>query len=400
MDETFLFTNINKNVQDNLYRSKMPDVKLDAYLKNYEAYNMQAERDFKLEVLDWLNNGEPKLFRSAAEGNYIVRLINTSLSPNDQLARRLHTFSSTACEIDEVNFEKLKFYNLIPEINITKKSIGWMTKDFNQEGYEVNENGESENLLKYKAIAFKLEEMIPGDKVYINDGIERNGIMGYTISIGATGSYNIDLDKQMTITEIKIKSNDVRSVGKVKRPGSLTYAYNITTFNKFDTIKKFEIIDVPAQQFFGPTTEEDGNIFNQINTIKESIQKIYYIHATLLPREKWEKFSYPDDTSFFIDDQQIDLSETIDFLLLNLDNIPKIKKLGKKIMIEIGYQKIKYVYEIESDIGDYDSLLQVDGNESEPSADDIVQIKNNCQNFLNILEEKLKEQELIKGELV
>jgi hypothetical protein len=56
------------------------------------ADNIQREREFKLKVLDWLNNGKPKLFKSPAEGNYIVRLMNTSLTPNDTLGRMLHTF--------------------------------------------------------------------------------------------------------------------------------------------------------------------------------------------------------------------------------------------------------------------------------------------------------------------
>jgi len=34
-------------------------------------------------ALDWLNDGKPKLFRSPAEGNYLVRLMNASLTPND-----------------------------------------------------------------------------------------------------------------------------------------------------------------------------------------------------------------------------------------------------------------------------------------------------------------------------
>jgi len=47
------------------------------------ASNFRKEREFKMEVLDWLTNGQPKLFRSPSEGNFIVRLMNTSLTPND-----------------------------------------------------------------------------------------------------------------------------------------------------------------------------------------------------------------------------------------------------------------------------------------------------------------------------
>lgn len=72
--------------------------------------NIYAERQFKLEALAWLTNGKPKLFRSPAEGSYIVRLMNTSLSPNDTLGRMLHTFSSTAYEIADYTFDNLQQY--------------------------------------------------------------------------------------------------------------------------------------------------------------------------------------------------------------------------------------------------------------------------------------------------
>jgi len=42
-----------------------------------------AEFKFKSEVLNWLNDGEYKYFKSPVEGTYKVRLMNISLSPND-----------------------------------------------------------------------------------------------------------------------------------------------------------------------------------------------------------------------------------------------------------------------------------------------------------------------------
>lgn len=85
---------------------------------NLTNENFAQERKFKLEVLDWLNNGEFKLFRSPAEGNYVVRLMNASLSPNDTLGRMLHTFSATGYEVADSDMESLIKNNLlqIPEI--------------------------------------------------------------------------------------------------------------------------------------------------------------------------------------------------------------------------------------------------------------------------------------------
>ena len=80
--------------------------------------NIYNERIFKLDVFNWLNNGQPKLFKSPAEGTYLVRLMNVSLSPfSDKLSRMLHNFSATAYEIDELNLDNLMKYDLIKEVS-------------------------------------------------------------------------------------------------------------------------------------------------------------------------------------------------------------------------------------------------------------------------------------------
>lgn len=94
---------------------------------------MLLEREFKLEVMNWLNNGEPKLFRSPAEGNYLIRLMNISLSPNDTLGRMIHTFSATAYEVGKSDWRNLKKEkNFIPEeikLNTTKHGPISITAD-------------------------------------------------------------------------------------------------------------------------------------------------------------------------------------------------------------------------------------------------------------------------------
>jgi len=73
-----------------------------------------------MEVLSWLTNGKPKLFRSPSEGNFIIRLMNTSLTPTDAVGRMLHTFNSTAYEIDEYNYDNLYKYGFI---NLTDPEV-------------------------------------------------------------------------------------------------------------------------------------------------------------------------------------------------------------------------------------------------------------------------------------
>jgi len=75
--------------------------------------NLIYERRFKMAVLDWLNEDNVKLFKSPGEGNYIVRISNVSLQPNDSLSRMLHTFTCTATEISDFNIDTLLDYNFL-----------------------------------------------------------------------------------------------------------------------------------------------------------------------------------------------------------------------------------------------------------------------------------------------
>ncbi len=88
--------------------------------------NIESERLFKLKVLDWLNDGKPKLFRSPAEGNYLVRLMDVNLTPKNELGRMIHEFSCSAYEIDDISYNSLLANGMIhinTELNTTTQKI-------------------------------------------------------------------------------------------------------------------------------------------------------------------------------------------------------------------------------------------------------------------------------------
>lgn len=87
------------------------------------GYNYTAERKFKLAVLEWLTDGKPKLFRSPSEGNYVVRLMNISLSPNDTLGRMIHSFSCTGYECAAADIESLQASGLVRQPEIKEPEI-------------------------------------------------------------------------------------------------------------------------------------------------------------------------------------------------------------------------------------------------------------------------------------
>lgn len=94
------------------------------YLK-YQSYSSYyKERLFKNEVLNWLNNGRPKCFKSPYEGIFLVQTINSSLSPVNQLGRKNHTVNTTAVEIDDLTVENLEKYEIVsqPSYNMTQRA--------------------------------------------------------------------------------------------------------------------------------------------------------------------------------------------------------------------------------------------------------------------------------------
>ena len=95
--------------EDNLFLTK-EEYFGDMY-DNYVIYNNQNniredydyfwERGFRQELTKWLNDGEPKLYRSKTEGLMVVMLTDINLTPNKTLSRRLYDFSATVYEIQE-----------------------------------------------------------------------------------------------------------------------------------------------------------------------------------------------------------------------------------------------------------------------------------------------------------
>ena len=80
---------------------------------NPEKAEILGEKEFRTIVEEFLTNGEPKLFKSATEGNILITLTNVSFTPNKQLGRKIYSFSATATEIDECSIANYKKYNIL-----------------------------------------------------------------------------------------------------------------------------------------------------------------------------------------------------------------------------------------------------------------------------------------------
>lgn len=117
MDESQAFI-----TKEELYLNK-------SILKRYDKYNTETMEDwpiteandfvyeklFRDKVMEFLYDGQVKLFRSPTEGNYLIRLTDVSFSPNEQLGRMIWSFSATASEIDEDTIDNYEKYDIIAE---------------------------------------------------------------------------------------------------------------------------------------------------------------------------------------------------------------------------------------------------------------------------------------------
>ena len=70
------------------------------------------ERRFREKVLDFLKDGKVKLFKSATEGNMLVRLTDVQCSFKNELGNLIAEFSCNAIEIDDYTFENCEKYGL------------------------------------------------------------------------------------------------------------------------------------------------------------------------------------------------------------------------------------------------------------------------------------------------
>ena len=70
------------------------------------------ERDFREKVMEFLYKHNVKLFRSATEGNILVKLMDINFTPNQVLGRRIYSFQCTAYEVAEATLDNIEYYNI------------------------------------------------------------------------------------------------------------------------------------------------------------------------------------------------------------------------------------------------------------------------------------------------
>lgn len=323
------------------------EIKLQAAATSLEDANILSERIFKQKVHEFLNDGKPKIFRSPGEGNYIVRIMNVSLSPIDTVGRMLHSFSANAYEIASFNYDNLLKLGFLKVLDLDIPSTQWEQIDLATKSTETN-------LINHApATSLRIENARFGSEFLINETTK--------ITIGPSGFYSIELGDGINITSVKMESTT---------PGILTYTYNGKEDNNFETLQDINIFDSPMISFYG-----EYNIHKKLNNIKHQVANYIYLRFTKRPvydysesnKVDWALYKKDENTywdtrigsmnyystKIQINDSIIDIGQMGEYELTNLDNITTLK-IDNGVNVEILYQVKEFVYLIEST----DELIQ------------------------------------------
>ena len=210
--------------------------------------NILLEREFKLRVLEWLNNGKPKLFKSPYEGNYIVRLMNNSLAPVEELGRMLHTFTSQAYEIAECNYNNLVAYGFI-DIKPPSDYVGLQRSYLLTDPELINDDGDIQIDFDAGLETFTIQDMMPGDKIYIYFVDEP---IPEEIMIGITGSYTYSASSDKVVNKIVLPSmSTIEQTQHRNVTGVVHCYYKGVRITAFDAIISQQLRTIPSKQWVG-----------------------------------------------------------------------------------------------------------------------------------------------------
>ena len=346
-----------------LFLSKA-DLGLEYATHNLVTENIRAERDFKLEVLEWLNNGQPKLFRSPTEGNYIVRLMNVTMSPTDTLGRMLHTFNCSAYEIDDYTYENLHKHGLLSVLNNVQYQMRWATVELSTispEGKveyftgQVNIGNTYGELATRPVYHVSVSEMTPGTYFLIG----KNKESAKKVFIGATGAYEINTTEPYNYIGIPEKDD---FGNPVQWDGIITYGYKSQITSLFDLISKVEINDIPCRRIMGVTGD---SLLTTLQDIKTTILAIRYVSFHLRgvypiyvnkndfnPQDRDSWFFYIDSNNL---DYYSDIMEYPEHLDASIDNPIDRNRLASWNLYKVYFKRDNYSYRGVNEYGGQDS---------------------------------------------
>lgn len=135
----------------------------------FKEYNQEAridkqndfifEKIFRDKIIEFIDDGKVKLYRSTPEGNILVKLTDINFTPEQALGRMIYSFSATATEIAEATVENYNIYDVLTtdlqraiyEFFISADSLDNNTLVITED--EIDENNSL--ILDYKIIGYE-----------------------------------------------------------------------------------------------------------------------------------------------------------------------------------------------------------------------------------------------------
>lgn len=401
-DEEQLF--LTYDFLDEKYRKRTPSKNQSStstqFTTNLISDNYERERVWKLEVLDWLNNGDIKLFKSPAEGNYLVRIMNASLSPEDRLGRMIHTVSATAYEAAAITNENLNKYGFIDLSYPEPTLMTWSSWDLSK--YEYPE-GEYVVLNNSEIYGINVIGMQPGD----NFDILFSGAAKYeNILIGNTGAYLLD---NVKIASIRLKNkphgqpiisykhyvNDVKFdyVNNIIYRGAFAFSVLGTELNDIYFLKynlKYNVNRINYLHFEKMEIIEVPNI-NNIDANKIYIYKIddkYYNHK----RIELKEFSLDNCYNIQYNNSVIGLADKIEYNIDIKENTDIDLKIGYGIKLDLAFsiKEIEYIIEDTNEEVKHFKEIMLYNIKNNPQ--DFLRVQSSYNDFINALDKALEEE--------
>ena len=266
--------------------------------------NIYQEKEFKLKVLEWLSNGQSKLFKSPTEGNYIVHLMNVNLTPTDTLGRMLHSFSCNAYEIADYTDDGMRDQGILKIQNYSPNLLTFET---------INLKDLVGNILPREAHILYFDGLTNGMKLSIDNKeiiIEDSGIYQFS-------SFNKAI-KEINLLEGEWEDN-----------AQLTYGYYKDDKSDFDNIIAIEGQDLEKEY------EGEIDIYQDLNTSDTSVSFLNSAKFSIKSDASSEE--YEDYNIKFGDDVVINLKDlkTKEYYIENLKIIGLY--IGKEIIAKINY---------------------------------------------------------------
>ena len=188
MDPSHLITSREEVFRDSL--DHYNEFNKDKNIRINDFNDWTYEREFREKVMDFLYANKVRLFRSATEGNILVKIMDINLTPNAILGRRIYSFTATAYEVDAATIKNYDKYGISPLG--TYDTLLQFTNDYiGQYNEMIPANTEVLTLIqeKYKKYAKENYIIAIQNLDYLKLEFENDP---YLIKEGADGPYVVD----------------------------------------------------------------------------------------------------------------------------------------------------------------------------------------------------------------